>query len=113
MNTAVLIYQSTPMLGRNNLPNGTILGMVKHKKVVTKLNDELQKKNSPWQVILDDSIADIEVIAPKADAIICVPGSQKLVDLGNYPKEKIFYFDSLDYHNVFFDKVITFLETVA
>lgn len=113
MNTAVLVYQSTPMLGGNKLPNGAILGMFKQKKILAKLNDELKKRNSQWQVILDDSIADIEVIAAKADAIVCVPGLQKSFDLKNYPKEKVFYFDSLDYHDLSLGKVLRFLETLV
>lgn len=31
MNKAVVVYQSTPMLGKSKLPNGSILGMFKQK----------------------------------------------------------------------------------
>ncbi|WP_086330417.1 hypothetical protein [Candidatus Enterococcus mansonii] len=112
MNTAIVVYQSTPMLGKNMRPNGNILGMFKQKKLVTQLNQELAKRNSHWQVVLDDSIADIDSIAQKAEAIICVPGLQKQFDLKNYPKNKVFYFDSLSYHHLTLDKVIDFLETI-
>lgn len=112
MNKAVVVYQSTLMLGKSKLPNGSILGMFKQKKLVTKLNKTLETKDSPWLVALDDSIADIDVIAQEADAIICVPGLQKQFDCKNYPKEKVFYFDSLSYHELALDNVIKFLESI-
>lgn len=52
------------------------------------------------------------MIAQEADAIICVPGLQKQFDLKNYPKEKVFYFDSLSYHELALDNVIKFLESI-
>lgn len=112
MNTAIVVYQSTPMFGRNTLPNSAVLGNFKQTKLVTQLNTELQERTLPWEAVLDDSIADIKVIAQEADAIICVPGLQKQFDIGNYPKEKVFYLDSLDYHNLLLDKVLTFLEAI-
>ncbi|WP_086314792.1 hypothetical protein A5821_002413 [Enterococcus sp. 7F3_DIV0205] len=112
MSTAIIVYQSTPMFGKNILPDGNVLGMFKQNKLVTKLNQTLEKKNSHWLVVLDDSIADIDVITPEADAIICVPGLQKQFDLKDYPREKVFYFDSLSYHELNLDKVIAFLESI-
>lgn len=112
MSTAILVYQSTPMFKKNKLPNGNILGMFKQNKLVTKLNQSLEKRNSHWIAVLDDSIADIDVIAQEADAIICVPGLQKQFELKDYPKEKVFYFDSLSYHDLALDKVIDFLESI-
>ncbi|EOH96070.1 hypothetical protein UAW_01927 [Enterococcus haemoperoxidus ATCC BAA-382] len=112
MSTAIVVYQSTPMLGKNKFPNGNILGMFKQNKLVTTLNRALEKEGSHWLAVLDNSIADIDVIAQKADAIICVPGLQKQFDIKNYPKEKVFYFDSLRYHELNLDKVLKFLESI-
>ena len=112
MSTAIVVYQSTPMLGKSILPNGNILGLFKQNKLITKLNQALEKRNSHWLAVLDDSIADIDVIAQEADAIICVPGLQKQFDIKNFPKEKVFYFDSLSYHELKLDNVINFLETI-
>lgn len=112
MSTAIVVYQSTPIIGKNELPNENILDMFKQNKLVPKLNQALEKKNSHWLATLDDSIADIDVIAQEADAIICVPGLQKQFDLKDYPKEKVFYFDSLSYHELTLDKVIAFLESI-
>lgn len=112
LNTAIIVYQSTPMFGRNMLPNNAVLGNFNQTKLVTQLNTELLERNLPWEAVLDDSIADIKVIAQEADAIICVPGLQKLFDIGNYPKEKVFYLDSLDYHNLQLDNVLNFLEAL-
>lgn len=112
MNTVIIVYQSTPMLGRNMLPNNTVLGNFNQNKLVTQLNTELVERNLSWEAVLDDSVADIEVIGQEADAIICVPGLQKLFDTGNYPEEKVFYLDSLDYHNLQLDNVLTFLEAI-
>lgn len=112
MSTAVVVYQSTPMIGKSKLPNGNILGMFKQTKLVTKLNQTLEKKNSHWLATLDNSVADIDIIAQEADAIICVPGLQKQFELNDYPKEKVFYFDSLSYHELNLDNVIAFLESI-
>ncbi|MBO0470386.1 hypothetical protein JZO66_07495 [Enterococcus sp. DIV0242_7C1] len=112
MYRAVVVYQSTPMFGRNKLPDGNILGMFKQNKLVKELNRELQKRAAPWTVVLDDSIADIHQISQNAEAILCVPGLQKQFDSGDYSKERIFYFDSLDYHNVIVTSAIAFLETI-
>ncbi|WP_245558622.1 hypothetical protein [Enterococcus caccae] len=106
------VYQSTPMLGKRALPDGNVLGMFKQNKLVTKLNHALEKKNSHWLAVLDDSIADIGLIAPEADAIIYVPELQKQFDLKDYPKEKAFYFASLKYHELNLDKVIAFLNSI-
>lgn len=112
MRTAILVYQGTPMFLKNKLPNGNILGMFKQNKLITKLNKSLEKRNSHWLAVLDDSIADIDIIAQEADAIICVPGLQKQFDIKDYPREKVFYFDSLSYHNLSLDRVIDFLESI-
>lgn len=111
MRTAIVVYQSTPMIGTSKLPSGNILGMFKQKKLVTQLNQALEKR-SDWLAVLDDSIADIDLIAQRANAIICVPGLQKQFDFKDYPKEKVFYFDSLSYHELALDKVIDFLESI-
>ncbi|MBO0467836.1 hypothetical protein JZO73_09870 [Enterococcus plantarum] len=112
MSTAVVVYQSTPMIGKSKFPSGNILGMFKQKKLVSQLNQALEKKGSNWLAVLDDSIADIDLIAQRADAIICVPGLQKQFDFKDYPKEKVFYFDSLSYHELVLDNVIDFLELI-
>jgi hypothetical protein len=100
------------MLGRNLLQTGNILGMFNQNKLVTQLNTELNKKKAPWTAVLDDSIADIEQISQKADAIICLPGLQKQFDSGNYPKERIFFYDSLAYHHLLTDSAIDFLDSI-
>lgn len=112
LNTAVLVYQCTPQLGQSMLPDNVVFGSFKQNKLVDKLNDLLLEKESPWEVVLDDSIANITVIAQEADAIICAPGLQELFDTGNYPKDHIFYFDLFSYNHLNLDKVVAFLETI-
>lgn len=79
MRTATLVYEGTPKLGGSPLPNGNILGMFKQEKFLKKMNDELLTMRIAWKVKLDSSIADIDVIAKESDAIICVPGLQKII----------------------------------
>lgn len=52
MYRAVVVYQSTPMFGRNKLPDGNILGMFKQNKLVKELNRELQKELRHGQLSL-------------------------------------------------------------
>lgn len=113
MNTATLVYEGTPMLGRSPIPGGNILGMFKQKKFLKKMNDELLNMQIAWEVKLDNSIADIDLLAKESDAIICVPGLQKQFDFQDFPEEKVYYLDSLEYYNLDATKVIQFLKKLS
>ena len=110
MNIATLVYEGTPILGGSPLPGGNVLGMFKQKKFLKKVNDDLLFMQIAWEVKLDNSIADIDVIAKESDAIICVPGLQKQFDFKDFPEEKIYYLGSLEYYNLDTNKVIQFLK---
>ncbi|MFC0142142.1 hypothetical protein ACFFJN_19530 [Erwinia mallotivora] len=72
--TIVLVYNSSPLLGRSSPITGGVFSWFRKSKYIKKLNEDIISAQLPWQAILDPGEADSEVIKQIADVIICVPG---------------------------------------
>lgn len=112
MNNAVFVYQGTPKFGITPLPNSGFLGD-RHNKFVNKMNEELKDINSSWTICVDDTTADVEKLSEmNMEAIVCASGLQKQFYFNDFPEEKIYYLDSIDYYNVDTTKAIQFLHSL-